>query len=84
MLLRSAIAKVGQRIPLAFRFAKMLDDLIVKRCGTAAGFPSAQITFPRPLDPVAYHALYKESSTPGRNISLHENLHDPGSFMSLA
>jgi len=26
-----AIAKVGERIPLAYRYAKMLDDLIVKR-----------------------------------------------------
>lgn len=29
--IHSALAKLGERIPLAFRFAKMLDDLIIKR-----------------------------------------------------
>ncbi|KAF6766288.1 hypothetical protein DFP72DRAFT_866120 [Ephemerocybe angulata] len=28
-----SIAKIGQRIPLAYRFSKMLKDLIKKRCG---------------------------------------------------
>jgi len=30
---RLAIAKLGERIPLSYRFAKMLDDLTVKACG---------------------------------------------------
>lgn len=29
-----AIAKLGQRIPLAHRFARMLEDLIIKDCGS--------------------------------------------------
>ncbi|KAF8912757.1 hypothetical protein CPB84DRAFT_1670239 [Gymnopilus junonius] len=79
----SAIAKVGQRIPLAHRFAKMLDDLIVKHCGSAPRIP-VQITFPRPLEPHVLHTLFEESAQSDNNISLHESLHEPGSFLSLA
>lgn len=81
--LRSAIAKVGQRIPLAFRFAKMLEDLILKRCGPASGIP-AQITFPRPREPAVLQELFRESCAQGYSITLHESLHEPGTFMSLA
>lgn len=80
---RSAIAKVGQRIPLAFRFAKMLEDLVMKRCGPASGLP-AQISFPRPLEPVVLRALFEESCNPDSNVTLHESIHEPGSFLSLA
>ncbi|KAF9460797.1 hypothetical protein BDZ94DRAFT_1265146 [Collybia nuda] len=80
---QSAIAKVGQRIPLAFRFARMLEDLILKRCGPASGVP-AQITFPRPREPAVLQELFRESCTQGYNITLHESLHEPGTFMSLA
>ncbi|KAF8898638.1 hypothetical protein BD779DRAFT_1607387 [Infundibulicybe gibba] len=80
---RSAIAKVGERIPLAFRFAKMLEDLILKRCGPATGL-SAQLTFPRPSEPVVLRTLYEENCNPENNITLHEGLHEPGSFLSLA
>lgn len=80
---RSAIAKVGQRIPLAYRFAKMLENLILKRCGPASEF-STQIAFPRPLEPAMLQTLYQESRQPDRNITLHESLHEPGSFVSLA
>ncbi|KAF8168005.1 hypothetical protein B0H34DRAFT_683893 [Crassisporium funariophilum] len=79
----SAIAKVGERIPLAHRFAKMLEDLIIKHCGSAPGMP-VQITFPRPSEPHVLQTLFDESSHPDSNISLHESLHEPGSFLSLA
>lgn len=79
----SAISKVGQRIPLAHRFAKMLEDLIAKHCGSAPRIP-IQITFPRPLEPHVLHTLFKESAHPDSHISLHESLHEPGSFLSLA
>ncbi|RDB28416.1 hypothetical protein Hypma_015426 [Hypsizygus marmoreus] len=61
----SAIAKVGQRIPLAFRFARLLEDLILKKCGPASGIP-AQITFPRPLEPEMMQAMFEQSCNPGQ------------------
>lgn len=80
----SAISKVGQRIPLAHRFAKMLENLIVKHCGTLPELPVSHITFPRPLEDGVLHTLFEESLTSETSISLHESLHEPGSFMSLA
>jgi hypothetical protein len=79
----SAIAKVGQRIPLAHRFAKMLEILIVKHCGSMPQL-SVPITFPRPLEHGVLHALFEGSSNSDNAISLHESLHEPGSFLSLA
>jgi len=43
--IHSAVSKVGQRIPLAHRFARMLEDLIVKCCGSTPGVP-VQTKFP--------------------------------------
>lgn len=34
-----AIAKLGQRIPLALKFAKMLEELIIKDCDAAFHIP---------------------------------------------
>ena len=34
-----AIAKLGQRLPLAHRFARMLGDLIIKDCGAVLEIP---------------------------------------------
>lgn len=34
-----AIAKLGQRIPLAHRFAGILEDLILKDCGETPQIP---------------------------------------------
>lgn len=77
---QAAIAKLGQRIPLAFRFAKMLEDLILKRCGPATGVP-AQITFPRPsMEPADFQAFFEESCNRFPDASLHESLQDSGSF----
>ncbi|CAA7266537.1 unnamed protein product [Cyclocybe aegerita] len=79
----SAISKVGERIPLAHRYAKMLEDLITKHCGTAPRMP-VQITFPRSLESGSIQALFNEGSHPESKISLHDSLHEPGSFLSLA
>ncbi|KIY47059.1 hypothetical protein FISHEDRAFT_30407, partial [Fistulina hepatica ATCC 64428] len=43
----SAIVKVGSRIPVAFRYAKMLENLIMKRCG-AASAPRPPLFIPNP------------------------------------
>ena len=40
ILCSMAIAKLGQRIPLAYKFARMLEDLIIKDCGAALQYPS--------------------------------------------
>ncbi|TFK41060.1 hypothetical protein BDQ12DRAFT_600361 [Crucibulum laeve] len=80
----SAIAKVGQRVPLAFRFAKMLEDLIRKRCDPSPIGPSAQLTFPRPLQSPHLHSLFEEIYHSNSNITLQESIHEPGSFVSLA
>ena len=29
------VARIGERLPLAFRFAKILSDLVLQRCGSA-------------------------------------------------
>ncbi|KAF8078522.1 hypothetical protein FPV67DRAFT_1557832 [Lyophyllum atratum] len=80
---QSAIAKVGQRIPLAFRFARLLEDLVVKKCGPSSGTP-APITFPRPLEPAVVQAMFQQSCRRELPTTLHESLHEPGSFLSLA
>ncbi|GLB36244.1 putative fungal specific transcription factor [Lyophyllum shimeji] len=80
---QSAIAKVGQRIPLAFRFSRLLGDLVLKKCGPPSGIP-AQITFPRPLELAVVQAMFRESYRQESPTTLHEGLHEPGSFLSLA
>lgn len=32
-LVRMALAKIGERVPLAYRFSKILGDLVLNRCG---------------------------------------------------
>ncbi|KAJ7631110.1 hypothetical protein FB45DRAFT_990906 [Roridomyces roridus] len=66
--LKSAIAKIGQRIPLAFRYAKMLDDLIFKRCGD----------FPRTLDYELAVSIRETASMDGNMVTLHESLGHQG------
>jgi hypothetical protein len=80
--IHSAILKVGQRIPLAHRFAKMLENLIVKNCGSMP--QPVQLNFPRPVENGVLHALFEQSAHSENTISLHESLHEPGSFLSLA
>ena len=41
-----ALAKMGQRIPLAHKFARILEDLIIKDCGVALQIPN-QMTHPQ-------------------------------------
>jgi hypothetical protein len=70
---------------MAHRFAKMLEKKILQECGAAlAEIPSFQITFPRPLEPSLLQALFDESAQSDNNIGLHETLHEPGAFLSLA
>ncbi|PPQ85887.1 hypothetical protein CVT25_015829 [Psilocybe cyanescens] len=80
--IHSAISKVGERIPMAHRFAKMLESLIIKHCGSTPR-PQEDCNFPRSLEPHLLHTLFQETCPhPENNINLHESLHDPGSFLS--
>jgi hypothetical protein len=80
---RAAIAKLGQRIPLAFRFAKMLEDLVLKRFEPASDVP-AQITFPRPsMEPGVLQASFEENNQ-GPPDPLDQIFQDSGSFLSLS
>ncbi|KAH9486839.1 hypothetical protein JR316_0000904 [Psilocybe cubensis] len=77
-----AISKVGERIPMAYRFSKMLESVIIKHCGSA---PRAQAdcNLPRALEPHMLQSLFQEiCPTPEDNINLTEALHDPGSFLT--
>ncbi|KAG6847422.1 hypothetical protein H0H93_008217 [Arthromyces matolae] len=80
---QSAIYKMGQRIPLAFRFARLLEDLVVKRCGPAIGTPTP-ITFPRPIEPPVVHMFQHTSFIRDPQVFLHDGMHEPGSFLTLA
>ncbi|KAJ6610095.1 hypothetical protein B0H10DRAFT_2166192 [Mycena sp. CBHHK59/15] len=73
--IQSAIARIGQRIPLAFRYAKMLNDLIVNRCGESSAGESAQLTFPRPLE-YDMQAIFQPNIDNSRGTS--------GSFLAVA
>ncbi|KAJ7110114.1 hypothetical protein C8R44DRAFT_801404 [Mycena epipterygia] len=78
--LKSAISKIGQRIPLAFRYAKMLNDLVIKQCGESLE-NAVQLSFPRPLECDIETFLQQ-----GAYSSLHESLGlqgDSGSFMAI-
>jgi len=81
----SAISKIGQRIPLAFRYAKMLNDLIFKRCGEPLQ-DTVQLSFPRPMD-YNLQACFRENGTLNDAITLHESLGlqgTVGSFMAVS
>jgi len=47
--LRVALSKVGERFPLAFRYSKMLDDVVTRSCGTdilrITPFSSSAVSF---------------------------------------
>lgn len=80
-----AIAKVGQRIPLAFRFAQLLQDMVIKKCGPPpSGGLTKTLTFPRPLEVAVIQAIFQRSCHEKLPTTLHEGLHEPGSFLSLA
>ncbi|KAG5652175.1 hypothetical protein H0H81_006015 [Sphagnurus paluster] len=83
--LEIAIAKVGQRIPLAFRFAQLLQDMVIKKCGPPpSGGLTKTLTFPRPLEVAVIQAIFQRSCHEKLPTTLHEGLHEPGSFLSLA
>ncbi|KAJ7235915.1 hypothetical protein B0H12DRAFT_1238654 [Mycena haematopus] len=44
--LEFAMSKVGQRVPLAFRYGKMLKGLVNKKCGESVD-EAVQLTYPR-------------------------------------
>jgi len=68
---------------MAHRFSKMLESLIIKHCGPAPHVPM-QITFPRLEDDNILQSLFEEGSRTESSVRLHESLHEPGSFISLA
>ncbi|KAF8807498.1 hypothetical protein BYT27DRAFT_7189569 [Phlegmacium glaucopus] len=74
-----AIAKLGQRIPLAHKFSRMLKDLIIKDCGPAFQIP-IQMWLPQVQEPRLLGALVEEHSQSGSNP--HEN-RERGPFLSL-
>ncbi|KAJ7181763.1 hypothetical protein C8R43DRAFT_970368 [Mycena crocata] len=79
-----AISKIGQRIPLAFRYAKMLRDLVLKCCG-ASQENAVQLSFPRPLEFDLEKYFHESIGFPG-NL-LHESLGlqgNAGSFMAAS
>ncbi|KAG6832433.1 hypothetical protein H0H92_001479, partial [Tricholoma furcatifolium] len=57
---RSAISKMGQRIPLSFRFARLLEDLVIKKCGPSTGTPTP-ITFPRPPELAVDQSIFEQN-----------------------
>lgn len=67
-----AIAKLGQRIPLAYRYARMLEDLIIEDCAALQTFPQVQNLESHLLGTLEY-------APAGSNLN--ENLHEP--FLSL-
>ncbi|KAF8640545.1 hypothetical protein AX17_000207 [Amanita inopinata Kibby_2008] len=58
--IHSALVKVGERIPLALRFAKMLDDLMVSRCGQVQK-ASRQMHFPRSIEMGGPESVYTQT-----------------------
>ncbi|KAJ6604750.1 hypothetical protein DFH09DRAFT_1123717 [Mycena vulgaris] len=76
-----AISRIGQRIPLAFRYAKMLNDLVRQRCGELVE-DSVELNFPRPLE---YDiATFFQQGNPN---GLHESLGlqgTSGSYMAVS
>lgn len=48
---QSAIAKMGERLPLAYRFAKILSDLVVQRCGVTMAMATPTATVEAILSP---------------------------------
>ncbi|KAJ7487703.1 hypothetical protein B0H11DRAFT_2014525 [Mycena galericulata] len=79
--LESAIARIGQRIPLAFRYAKMLNDLMLKRCGEPPALEAVELNFPRPMDYDIFRADLSNGITLHESLGLQANV---GSFMAVS
>ncbi|KAJ7706078.1 hypothetical protein B0H17DRAFT_1035536 [Mycena rosella] len=78
----TAIMRIGQRIPLAFRYAKMLNDLVHNRCGKAVG-DTIELSFPRNLE----YNIETYFQDPNNTSTLHESLGlqgTAGSFMAVS
>ena len=56
-----ALARMGQRIPLAHKFARILEDLIIKDCGVALQIPN-QLTHPQVQESHLLGNLFEEHS----------------------
>ncbi|EPQ56676.1 hypothetical protein GLOTRDRAFT_40182, partial [Gloeophyllum trabeum ATCC 11539] len=50
--IRVAIAKMGERVPLAYRYGKMLNDFLVQKCGEAHAPPVSALAPRWPIAPV--------------------------------
>lgn len=57
----------------------MLEDYVVKP--KRNGQPTIQMVYSRPSEPSVLQTLYDDADRTG---TLHDNLHEPGSFVSLA
>ncbi|KXN89934.1 hypothetical protein AN958_04938 [Leucoagaricus sp. SymC.cos] len=83
----SAVLKLGQRIPIAYRFSKMLEEHVTKSCGETFG-SVLRAPFSRPIETNSFGSLSQlqtndYSNTTGQT-GLQETLHGPGSFLSLS
>ncbi|KAG2023383.1 hypothetical protein CC2G_001044 [Coprinopsis cinerea AmutBmut pab1-1] len=84
--IHTSIAKVGQRIPLAHRFGKMLEDLLKKRCGPLSSIPM-NLSFAGSSDASAtIRTLFEgcDGSTDNNDmINLHQTLHESGTYLHM-
>ncbi|EEB91139.1 hypothetical protein MPER_10549 [Moniliophthora perniciosa FA553] len=75
----SAIARVGQQVPLAFRFARTLDELVNTQGRGFLDVSDPALTFPRPSDPSMLIQLCQDNVPKEQSgISLHETLFASG------
>uniref|UniRef100_A0A0W0EXY3 Xylanolytic transcriptional activator regulatory domain-containing protein n=1 Tax=Moniliophthora roreri TaxID=221103 RepID=A0A0W0EXY3_MONRR len=74
-----AIARVGQQVPLAFRFARTLDELVNTQGRGSLDVSDPALTFPRPSDPSMLIQLCQDGVPKEQSgISLHETLYASG------
>ncbi|KAJ7103426.1 hypothetical protein B0H15DRAFT_812191 [Mycena belliarum] len=81
---QAALSRIGQRIPLAFRYARILHDLVHKQCGALLE-EAAALTFPRPIGEASLdiEVFLRQANA----MSLHESLGlqgTPGSLMAVS
>ncbi|KAJ7070941.1 hypothetical protein C8F01DRAFT_1108418 [Mycena amicta] len=68
--LQSAILRIGQRVPLALRYGRMLADLVTKRCGESSQ-AIATLSFPRAPQDDDLDLWFEQ---PDHMSSLHESI----------
>ncbi|KZT21176.1 hypothetical protein NEOLEDRAFT_1121516 [Neolentinus lepideus HHB14362 ss-1] len=75
--IRVAIAKMGERVPLAYRYGRMLNDLLVQKCGQDHAPPVSALVPRWPMVPTgtAVSSYYEaaESGTHFENVPVHRN-----------